>query len=1019
MNTMLQGLDANLASVAPQLATFAQNATTASSSVVDVTNKLGELTAGFTGLVKKQMDANSAIQQSSLNLQLAKVALDAATPGTQQYATALEVVTRAQVALGNATQAATPHAKNYGDTIAGVTQNLALAQEKFQSLLAVFSTVNAAVANGTGSVNLQAEAYTKLEAAAKASGNSFADYNGILAQVQVTTNQAYASYQQLGAAYGTLLTLQKSGVDVTAQLADVYKQWEAAGTKVGIAVTTIAGQMALFTTAAEKQATTLTDNVGAFSKFAQIQQPTIAQVDATRAAFLAITQEATSMGIQLTQTANGFGFTAEAGTKATPALQAYINQLNAILGTTGPLVDVNGKWVQSMSALPAWLQQLVTGLEKQSGAAKDATAATQAHSQSMVDNAAAAARAQQAQIDLGSTYQTVANTITQLTNAGKNQVTNLENMVGAFTSLNATTQTTISGQLALQNALKDATTAGAALGITITSIGATTNSTNPAIIALTAAINQQIQAANNGSNSNQSYIGSLNGITTAAQNASVALSGLGNAMGQVGNDNMTGAGGMSNTSAADTLSMYAAMGAPADVIDKMAAALGYVQVGNNDFVTIAEYVASFNAAHKGETMTAIDNGTIGGGFTITPDATSSSSSGSSSVTTANTSAITANTAAVTSSTTATNSSIPVMQAYTSNLQVSGTALGNAIPTIANLGAAIAATTTATTAAIPVMQALLTTSDSAANEISKFGANAGELTAAQQNYESALADSTNATNAFYNALNSGTSTSGQLTQLWQAAQDAAGTLDDLVGSANVTTSAASALAQGMWQAQTTSDTAAQEIAGLGIQANQLTTAQQNFYSAVADSTNATNAFNNALVSGTATQQQLNQLWAAALQAASAVQNATGSGSVGNPNQSSSSTNVSMPAAPTAPPTGLTPLQIATGAWQPDYANGTWVWNQNANTAAGAQGSSNNFAGASAGPGEPIDYSSNVGLGLSGTNPFTGQSYGTTTPPVNLNITINAGTVVGQNAAQQLTNLVMPQMVAQLRQAGVKI
>ena len=43
----------------------------------------------------------------------------------------------------------------------------------------------------------------------------------------------------------------------------------------------------------------------------------------------------------------------------------------------------------------------------------------------------------------------------------------------------------------------------------------------------------------------------------------------------------------------------------------------------------------------------------------------------------------------------------------------------------------------------------------------------------------------------------------------------------------------------------------------------------------------------------------------------------------------------------------------------------------------------------------------------------------TPAITLAPVFNFGTVVGSNAAQQLVNLVMPQMVAQLRQAGVKI
>jgi len=51
--------------------------------------------------------------------------------------------------------------------------------------------------------------------------------------------------------------------------------------------------------------------------------------------------------------------------------------------------------------------------------------------------------------------------------------------------------------------------------------------------------------------------------------------------------------------------------------------------------------------------------------------------------------------------------------------------------------------------------------------------------------------------------------------------------------------------------------------------------------------------------------------------------------------------------------------------------------------------------------------------------TGLEVGPPTPAITLAPVFNVGTVVGSNAAQQLVNMVMPQMVAQLRQAGVKI
>ena len=52
-------------------------------------------------------------------------------------------------------------------------------------------------------------------------------------------------------------------------------------------------------------------------------------------------------------------------------------------------------------------------------------------------------------------------------------------------------------------------------------------------------------------------------------------------------------------------------------------------------------------------------------------------------------------------------------------------------------------------------------------------------------------------------------------------------------------------------------------------------------------------------------------------------------------------------------------------------------------------------------------------------LTSGTWAGAAPAINLTVNVNAGTVVGQNAAQALVNLVMPQMVAQLRQAGVKI
>jgi hypothetical protein len=70
-----------------------------------------------------------------------------------------------------------------------------------------------------------------------------------------------------------------------------------------------------------------------------------------------------------------------------------------------------------------------------------------------------------------------------------------------------------------------------------------------------------------------------------------------------------------------------------------------------------------------------------------------------------------------------------------------------------------------------------------------------------------------------------------------------------------------------------------------------------------------------------------------------------------------------------------------------------------------------------PSDDANYSSDI-LGI-GTN--TPNAYADVAPTTQITIApvFNFGTVVGSNAAQQLVNMVMPQMVAQLRQAGVKI
>jgi hypothetical protein len=171
----------------------------------------------------------------------------------------------------------------------------------------------------------------------------------------------------------------------------------------------------------------------------------------------------------------------------------------------------------------------------------------------------------------------------------------------------------------------------------------------------------------------------------------------------------------------------------------------------------------------------------------------------------------------------------------------------------------------------------------------------------------------------------------------------------------------------------------------------------YATAQAAAANANNAYTNAVTSGTATLAQLTALQQTAIAAQQQVNSLTG--------------EAVIPA--------LTHYQAQIAASQEELAAGT---NSGTPTPAAVPGG---FA-------NEDQYLASIGLltiptisqgpqGLSALDPGNPDNIlgPGGAPAITLNVNVNAGTVVGSNAAQQLVNLVMPQMVAQLRQAGVKI
>jgi hypothetical protein len=547
-------------------------------------------------------------------------------------------------------------------------------------------------------------------------------------------------------------------------------------------------------------------------------------------------------------------------------------------------------------------------------------------------------------------------------------------LVGAFTSLGSTTQTTIAGQLAFQNALTGAEAAGAKLGITITNLGATTNSTNPAVQALAAQINAAIQAMNAANPAGEQMVGTLNNISSAANNAASSMRSLADevsaAMDTMGQGGQGGGGSMQALPGSQVT-----QGEPSAAGGPMGTQTGIIPIppdpspGTDYFDYLTGTWKPIPSGYKSINSETAAQGVPQAGYTAqtatalgaVATAATSAATPLGAVATAATSAATATSGLATASAGATTTLTGVAAA---NDTMRGLVM-NAQNLNAGLGAAVDGT------------------DQFGNQIYSLTQVVGNQVIASHGAADQLINVAGAAGAAASALSGGT---GNVTDATGAAASSAQML--------ATSLNTSIKATDLYAADTTT----------------LSTAQTSYYNALATSINAQNAYTNAVNSGTSSAAQLNQLFQAMVAAAQAAQPGTASG--GPTNQTTTTGGGPTTPMPTSPPAGTSQMDAATGGWV--WNGSTWVWTANQHTLGGQISNSGNLPA-------QLPNSFQLGLPSSVTNYNPGLTTPTSpaTPGVTLQVNVNAGTVVGQNAGVQLAQMVAPNIVAMLRQAGVKL
>jgi Tape measure protein len=397
-------LGGNLEQVIQKLNQLGPNATSAVAGFKSMADGLGIVVVntenaqkGLDALTASQAKANQAVQAAKAILDLAAQGLDGTTQAQGVYNAAL-------VAYDKALTTASPHAKDFADSIAGITQSIQLAQEKASSSVSVFDSLNASFNNGVGALSAVAEAYTKAQSAAKTAGDAFATAAG----QQLLLNQGYtntktvfdantAALDALVTKYQTATLSTQQAAEVQQQIVTLYKTTETESNALGISYYNQGAATISLTAAATGQQTALQNVITTYEGLKTQANQSAASIEASGVAFKTIQTDAAGLGLTVQQVGNGLVFTADAALSSNPKVvalaQALTQAANAGLSfaiVNGQLVPIQQQMGNAAGVAAGQVGTLVTTADGGTVAVLGMASAVPKATQALTDHAAAA-----------------------------------------------------------------------------------------------------------------------------------------------------------------------------------------------------------------------------------------------------------------------------------------------------------------------------------------------------------------------------------------------------------------------------------------------------------------------------------------------------------------------------------------------------------------------------------------------------------------------------------------------------
>jgi hypothetical protein len=601
----LNQLGENAATMDPLITQLIKNLQATPPAISANTAAVAGFSVGLTTLIEKQTQANNLVNSTRLTMQQGAAALAAGTISQTVYNAAV-------VAYDNAVQAAIPHGKDFADSVAGIQLAAQKAQQTFQSSLTVYEQVLTAYENGTASAGELDEAYTKLEASAKKAGQTIADSTGILTQWNQQAAQAQTVALAAAVAFAGIAASAAANDTSITQLISDYAKWQSAAKANGDISVTTAGQVAVLTNSVLLQEGELQQNIQAWQKLNTQAQTDQAAMGGAAAAFKLVAGEASTLGVNITQVGQGFSVSAKEATPAAQQMVALLVQMMTQAGITTQTIQkgipvytdgatgitVYGKALTQMTGTVVdantGIVQLNAVLPQQADAFNKAAAAANAH-KTALDGVNTAA------VNVDPSLFNVTTAVQNLTNAGKAQVNTLENDIAIFNDLASQSNLTVQQQVALQNAFKQVQSAASAVGVQVQVVNGQLVATASDGGTASAAMQQYLQQLNNLTSASPSAVAGQNAIAASIQKVGQAAQQAGSDIGSFAQDEAGlmggsgfGSGGASGAAGATGTSeglLELIAGSGALITSQQAQSAGYMLTGNNQLESISTYNA--------------------------------------------------------------------------------------------------------------------------------------------------------------------------------------------------------------------------------------------------------------------------------------------------------------------------------------------------------------------------------------------------------------------------------------------